>query len=215
LGDGGNYTDDKWLDELIQDKIRQLRDFRVPVMLPAGNDYHRNNSRQGMSYPAIVRECISVSAVYNTNFGSTSYGGGAKAFSTRAGQIAPFAQRLHPSVNKQTHTDIFAPGAPITSSGMKGEHGESTQHGSAQATAVLTGLVLLIQELHQRITGDLPEVDDIVRWLRQSAVTIFDGDDEDDNVENTFQKFLLADATSTLYQVRRELQPRLLERMTY
>jgi hypothetical protein len=58
-------------------------------------------------------------------------------------------------------------------------------------------------------------VDDIVRWLRQSAVTIFDGDDEDDNVENTFQKFLLADATSTLYQVRRELQPRLLERMTY
>jgi hypothetical protein len=57
---------------------------------------------------------------------------------------------------------VFAPGAPVTSSGILGEHGESTQHGTSQTAPVTAGLVLLAQALHQRVTGELPTVDDVV-----------------------------------------------------
>lgn len=208
LGDGTNHaSDDELGDDPIRESIRQLREQRVPVVISAGNDFFGNGSRQGMSYPAIIRECISVGTVYSKAVGPFSYGGGAKAFSTGAGQIAPFSQRLHETVNRPSRTDIFAPGAPLTSSGIDGPEGESTQHGGSQSTGVAAGVILLMQEFHQRSTGELPEVGEIVRWLRQGAVTIFDGDDEDDNVENTYLTYPLVDVTSTLYQMRRELMP--------
>ena len=211
LGDGGNYTSDDFGDDPIRDKIRELRQARVAVVIAAGNDYFTHGSQQGMSYPAIMRECVSVGAVYDAPEGSFSYSSGAKAFSTRAGQITPFSQRLHYSINRYTRTDIFAPGAPVTSSGKNGEHGESTQHGTSQATPVTAGLLLLMQEFYQRATSELPEVDDLVTWLRRGGVTIRDGDDEDDNVEHTTQTFLRADALSALDAIRRELHRKLLE----
>jgi len=87
-----------------------------------------------MDYPAIIRQTVSVGAVYDADEGGFNYASGAKAFSTRAGQITPFSQRLHPTVNRITRTEIIAPGAPVTSSGINGPHGKSVQHGTSQAT---------------------------------------------------------------------------------
>ena len=206
LGDSGNYTDDDFGQNAVRDKVRQLRQEKVAVVIAAGNDYFKHDSQEGMSFPAIIRECVSVGAVYDAAEGSFSYGSGAKAFSTRAGQITPFSQRLHPTVNARTRTDIFAPGAPVTSSGKNGPHGESTQHGTSQATPVTAGLILLMQDFYQRAKGELPEVDDVVKWLRRGGVTIRDGDDEDDNVQHTGKSFIRADALSALDAVRRQLQ---------
>ena len=154
LGDGSNRTsDDNLSNNSIRLKIRSLRKKRVAVTIAAGNDYFKHKSKQGMGYPAIIRECVSVGAVYDAAEGSFSYGSGAKAHSTRAGQITPFSQRLHPVVNRHTRTDIFAPGAPVTSSGIKGPHGESVQHGTSQATPVTAGLILLMQEFYNRTEG--------------------------------------------------------------
>ena len=206
LGDGGNYTSDTFTGKSLKKRIRKLRRVRVPVVIAAGNDYAAHNSQQGMGYPGIIRECVSVGAVYDAAEGGFSYGGGAQAFSTRAGQITPFSQRLHPSVNRVHRTDIFAPGAPITSSGIQGAHGESTQHGTSQATPVTAGLLLLMQEFYVKAMGELPKVDDLVTWLRRGAVAILDGDDEDDNVQHTGLRYLRADALSALDAVRRHLQ---------
>lgn len=210
LGDGGNYTDDDFGSDAIRSRIGQLRQEKVAVCIAAGNDYFKHNSQQGMGYPGIIRECVSVGAVYDAAEGSFSYGSGAKAFSTRAGQITPFSQRLHPTVNSRTRTDVFAPGAPVTSSGIRGPHGESTQHGTSQATPVTAGLIMLMQEFYKRTVGELPEVDDLVNWLRRGGVTIRDGDDEDDNVEHTNLTFIQIDALSALDAVRRHLQKRAL-----
>ncbi len=157
----------------------------MAVVIAAGNDYFSHQSRQGMGFPAIIRECVSVGAVYDAVEGGFRYGSGAVANSSRPGQITPFSQRLHESVNPDTYTDIFAPGAPVTSSGINGPHGESVQHGTSQATPVTAGLILLMQEFYWRATGELPTVDDLILWLRRGGVTIHDGDDEDDNVEHT------------------------------
>lgn len=212
LGDGKNYTSDDHLEnDAVRKLIQELRASRVAVVIAAGNHYFQHNSQQGMSYPAIIRECVSVGAVYDAKEGSFSYGNGAKAFSTRAGQITPFSQRLHKSVNRVTATDIFAPGAPVTSSGIRGEHGESVQQGTSQATPVTVGMILLMQQFYRRITGELPEVADLVKWLQRGGVAIRDGDDEHDNVAHTNQDFIRVDAITSLDTVRRALLKKMLD----
>lgn len=211
LGDSGNYTsDDDLAFDDIRQKIQQLRQARVAVVVAAGNDFFVHNSQQGMSYPAIIRETVSVGAVYDAIEGPFSYGSGAQAFSTRPGQITPFSQRLHPSVNRVTRTDIFAPGAPVTSSGINNDRGESIQHGTSQATPVITGVILLLQQFYLRETSILPTIDNLTLWLRNGGVSINDGDDEDDNVVNTGLNFIRVDALTALDAVRRHLRKQLL-----
>lgn len=213
LGDGGNYTNDTVfaaypVHSAIRAKIRALRQQKVAVVIAAGNDYFKYESKQGMAFPGILRETVSVGALYDADEGAFTYASGAKALATRAGQITPFSQRLHPSTNANTYTDIFAPGAPVTSSGILGEHGESTQHGTSQAAPVVTGIILLMQEFYQHVTGELPGVSDLVTWMRRGGIQIIDGDDENDNVKHTGLSYLRIDAISALDAVRRELHKR-------
>lgn len=206
LGDGGNYLSDApFAGDQLARRIAALREVRVAVVVAAGNDYFTHQSRQGMAYPAIIRQTVSVGAVYDAEEGGFRYGSGAEAFSTRAGQITPFSQRLHQSVNRHTRTEIFAPGAPVTSSGISGAHGESIQHGTSQATPVTAGVILLLQEFYLRHAGELPTVDQLTAWLRRGGVPIRDGDDEDDNVEHTNLTFLRLDAVRALGAAYREL----------
>ncbi len=206
LGDGGNHIDDSSfaLDPLAQ-KIAVLREERVAVVVASGNDYFTHGSKQGMGYPSIIRHTVSVGAVYDGDEGGFQYESGAEARSTRPGQITPFSQRLHPSVNRVTRTDIFAPGAPVTSSGINGPHGESIDHGTSQATPVIAGIILLLQEFYQRHAGELPTVEQLVKWLRSGGLIIRDGDDEDDNVQHTNLTFRRVDAVRALDAARREL----------
>lgn len=215
LGDGGNYVDDD-LDgsDPLADKIAALRDARVAVVVAAGNDYFDHGSKQGMGYPAILRNTVSVGSVYDAEEGGFQYMSGAEAFSTRAGQITPFSQRLHPTVNRVTRTEIFAPGAPVTSSGINGPHGESIQHGTSQATPVTVGIILLLQEFYSRHTGEMPTVDQLTTWLRRGGVPIRDGDDEDDNVQHTNLSFLRTDAVRALTASYRDLLRWYLRRFT-
>jgi subtilisin family serine protease len=206
LGDGANYVDDEpFVASALAKKIVDLREARVAVVVAAGNDYFSHGSKQGMGFPAVVRQTVSVGAVYDAEGGGFGYRSGARSFSTRAGQITPFSQRLHPSVNRATYTDIFAPGAPVTSSGIRGPHGESIQHGTSQAAPVTAGIILLLQEFYRRYAGELPTVKLLINWLRRGGVSIHDGDDEDDNVQHTNLDFRRLDAVHALTAAHREL----------
>lgn len=199
LGDSGNYTNDVGFPgDAIQSRFRTLKGMGVVCCVAAGNDYFRFNSAQGMSYPGIFRETVSVGAVYDFNEGSFTYGSGAAAFSTAPDRITPFSQRLHDSIGREAATDIFAPGAPMTSSGTQNDRGESIMHGTSQATPVVAGVTLLLQHLYFKANGRLPAVDDVIHWLQSSAVQIQDGDDEDDNVRHTNLAFRRIDALAAL-----------------
>lgn len=203
LGADANVTSDDssfWpeVSLRIQQQIQALTERRIAVVMAAGNSYFEFNSAQGMSFPAIVREGISVGAVYDANVGSQGYRSGATASSTDADHLSPFTQRLHPCVNPATCTDIFAPGAPMTSTGILTDQGDATMSGTSQATPTVTGVVLLLQELHQRRTGSLPTVEQLTRWLKDGAVRIVDGDDEKNNVKATGCDFYRVDALNAL-----------------
>jgi V8-like Glu-specific endopeptidase len=208
LGDSRNYRSDDGFDDELAELIGQLKRKCIAVVVAAGNDFFRHQSMQGMSYPAILRDTISVGAVYDANEGPFTYESGAQAFSTGPDRITPFTQRLHRSASAQTFTNIFAPGAPVTSSGIDSDRGESTQHGTSQATPVATGVVLLLQSFFKSMTGVLPEVDDLVGWLESDAVAIVDGDDENDNVRNTNLTFLRVDCVAALTAAKRHVERR-------
>jgi subtilisin family serine protease len=207
LSDSGNYTDDSsFSGNKIQLKIQALRNQNVAVVVAAGNRFYSKQSQQGMAYPAIIREAISVGAVYDAREGSFSYEDGALTDESAPDRITPFSQRLHETTNSSTRTDIFAPGAPITSSGISNDQGESVQQGTSQATPVVVGVILLLQEYHLRLTNSLPSIDDIEAYLRAGGVVINDGDDELDNVVNTGLNFIRVDVMGALENVTRRLQ---------
>ena len=190
----------------IRQKIQQLAANRVAVVAPVGNDYFTHNSQQGMAFPSIIRECISVGAVYMVDGGNFTYGSGARVDLVKPGQITPFSQRLQSGANDEEYITIFAPGAPMTSSGLGNAQASSTQHGTTQAAAAVSGLILLLQEFYTRRQNKLPTVEQIVVWLQAGGVPIFDGDFGRDNVQHTNLTFLRIDALSALDAARRELQ---------
>jgi subtilisin family serine protease len=199
LGASDNLSSDDGLsNDGIGARLKALNDAGVVCCVAAGNDYFAHASTQGMSYPAIFRQTFSVGAVYDSDQGSFSYQSGASAFATAADRITPFSQRLHEKVGGECATDIFAPGAPVTSSGIASDSGSSIQHGTSQATPVIAGVVALLQSYHLRATGRLPAVADVRRWLLQGAVVINDGDDEQDNVLHTGLAFRRVDAMASL-----------------
>jgi len=203
LGDGQNYT--SYPSDAFRTKLQTLRNAGVALCAASGNDYLGFNSAQGMGYPAIFSETVSVGAVYDANVGAVTYGDGSAAFSTAADRICPFSQRLHSNVSTANRTDIFAPGGAITSAGITSDTSSSTLHGTSQAAPVVAGVVLLMQDYYQRETGALPTVTQIETWLRAGAVSINDGDDENDNVANTGLNFLRVDALAALQAAEQEI----------
>jgi hypothetical protein len=158
-----------------------------------------------MGYPAVFRNTVSAGAVFDGNRGGFNYHSGAKAFSTGPSRITPFSQRLHSSVGGENATDIFAPGAPMTSSGITGDNASAVMQGTSQAAPVTAGVILLLQEYHLRLRGSLPTVDRLEAWIKAGAAAITDGDDEDDNVANTGLGFLRLDAVGALEAMQREV----------
>jgi hypothetical protein len=121
-----------------------------------------------MAYPAILSETVSVGAVYDADGGEVTYNDGAKALSRKPGHFTPFTQRLSDGTGGALRMDVFAPGAPITSTGLNNpKTGMSTQHGTSQASPVTSGVILSMQQWYTKTHGGrLPSVDEIETWLR-------------------------------------------------
>lgn len=205
LGNGANYQDPSQAPDPagLRAKIQQLRSLNIAVVVSAGNGFFQFNSAQGMESPAIFPETVSVSGVYDSNVGRDEVSGGI-AKTTGPNRILAYGQRLHETTNATSRTDIFAPGALLTSTGASGNQASSTFHGTSEAAPMVSGLLLLLQE-KARSLGVVPSVDQLETWLRAGALPITDGDDEDDNVNNTGKVFLRADAVGALQSMVSDL----------
>lgn len=196
LGNGRNHTSMSGFEkDEVADLLRKARHAGIAVVAAAGNAY-RSFQTEGMGYPAIVPETISVGAVYDADGGEVTYGDGAKALIRKPGHVTPFTQRFSTETGGGLRTDILAPGTPITSTGLKDpQKGISTQHGTSQASPVTSGVILLMQQWHSRQhAGRLPTVDQIEDWLRQCAKNESDADEEQTNVKPTRKSYRILNA---------------------
>jgi subtilisin family serine protease len=206
IGAFRNFTDDNTLatsvgsvGPQIRERFQQLRKRNIAVVVAAGNAYGVDQ-KPGMDFPGICRETVSAGAVFDAAGGALPpFKPNAIAKSRKAGQITPFSQRLHESVNAALRTDIFAPGSPITSTGLGAKDAQSTQNGTSQATPITAGVIALMQQLFRtKHPGALPTVDNLEKWLREGSEEELDGDNEDDNVAHTDKKYRRIDALKAL-----------------
>lgn len=189
IADETNQREDHGFDPrgdsvMIREQIRRLREVRIPVVVSAGNAYFQHG-QQGMGFPAICRETISVGASYDDRDRPEQlphdYRTGARVSRFIPDRLTPFSQRLHPTVvgALECQTDIFAPGSPIESTGISTDVASAWHDGTSQACPVAAGVILLMQELYQQqMKGvedpPLPRVEDLEFWLRGSGVRLGD-----------------------------------------
>jgi subtilisin-like proprotein convertase family protein len=184
LGDSGNYNVSNSLYGL-GDELAALNAENVIVVSAAGNGYFENQT-QGVSYPASDPNSLAVSAVWDGNDGGPiNWADGATDNSTGADRITSFSQR------STTMTSVFAPGAFITGANQSG--GTVTEAGTSQASPHIAGIATLAQQLATQVLGRRLSMSEFTSLLNSTGVTIFDGDDEDDNVTNTQQSYRRVD----------------------
>ena len=190
LSDGGNYNTPQTLYDL-SDELLRLSNLGVIVVSASGNDFFNFGSAQGVAYPSADPNSLSIGAVFDANVGNNFSGRGSVANTSAADRIAPFSQR------DQTQTTVFAPGAQITGAGLNDTPGTpgftSTLSGTSMAAPHVAGMAVLaqqlaVQELDRRLTPT-----EFRNFLRETGVTINDGDDENDNVTNTGLDFRRVD----------------------
>lgn len=169
----------------IGDELAALADLDVITVSASGNDFYGFDSEQGVSYPSVDPNSLSVGATFDRNAGSMSWGDGSTAYASGADRIVPFSQR------HDTLTSIFAPGAPITGAGADG--GLVTMTGTSQASPHIAGIAVLAQQLAQQTLGHRLSLTEFGDLLVSSGITINDGDDENDNIKNTGLDFKRVD----------------------
>lgn len=190
LGDGMRYSSPT-TNPMISDELATLANLGVIVVAAAGNSFYDFNSQQGLSYPAADPNVISVGAVYGNTGSAFTYADGAQGTSI-AGAITPFTQRA-------PWLDIMAPGAPITGPAASGT-GTVTMHGTSQASPIVAGAAVLVQQLAMNLLGRRLNLDEFRQLIQSNSGTVWDGAGgpagdpaETDNVNNTNASYRLLD----------------------
>lgn len=207
LGTESNLSEFTETSDPFFKAIEQLKLRNICVVVAAGNEYGIYQ-KAGMSYPAIIPDTISVGAIYDRDVGPQSYGGlkATNAFITNPGQVTPFSQRLIGATGDNAgrySTDVFAPGAPIVSTGISKPDAKSSMNGTSQATPITSGVIVMAQQHYLEKTGKLPTVNQVEEWIRNSSLTANDEDPGGklDDVVNTNGEYRILDALALLDEI--------------
>jgi len=183
LGQGDNVNVPT--SSVYASQIATLAANNTAVVVASGNSYYSYQT-QGVSSPSADPNAWSVGAVWDRSAGGWSWSSGAIDFSSGPDQIVSFSQR------SGSMTTILAPGGQITGANQFG--GTNTMSGTSQAAPHIAGLVADMQQLSLQVSGKLLPLAQLKQTMIASAVSIFDGDNENDNVVNTFTTYKRVDA---------------------
>jgi hypothetical protein len=139
--------------------INALRQRGTLVFASSGN----NEASRAQAAPACVANVVSVGAVYDANLGPQSFSGVCADPSTQPDQVTCFS-------NSDTQTDLFAPGAITTSTGLGG--GTSDYLGTSQASPLAAACAADILQAYPGTTPDKLEA-----ALKQSPTWVTDPKD--------------------------------------
>ena len=184
----------------VREIIQELEQNGITIVSAAGNSYftnHLNNElRENLMSPAIASS-LAVGAVWKDNsLTNVQTSGGSIDFTTGADRITAFSQRL------STYDGmLFAPGAMIPST-VPG-NGIGSKAGTSMASPMVAGAVALLQDAALTFGGRLLSTREVADILDRTAVQVFDGDDENNNVTATMKSYKRMDIYSAVQQVER------------
>ncbi|MGK7956590.1 MAG: S8 family serine peptidase [Crocosphaera sp.] len=205
FGDGfkNNHTEPQVLSP-YGDELERLANLGVILVSTTGNNFNTHKSVQGEGHPGAHPDVLSVGSVFDSIIVNDkgqpvriTYTNdfppdvppnervASMAFSTDKDRIVPSSQR------HGTMTTIFAPGSEITAADVGG--GVRVSDGTSQAAPHIAGIAALAQQLAMQELGRKLTPTEFADLLRDTGVTITDGDDEDDNVINTGLDFKRVD----------------------
>jgi subtilisin family serine protease len=156
IADGSNYSmdwfsNDGWVGQRLAGLIQQLNTLNIPVVTAAGNDF---TGQQGMAFPAILPETLSVTATDASD------------------HLVSDAQRLGTAIGGASATKLAAPGAGLTA--PEGDTSSTTVDGTSFAAPLVSGSILLLQQIYQQRFGQLPSVSQLENWLQNGSDHIND-----------------------------------------
>jgi type VI secretion system secreted protein VgrG len=156
LSDGGNYAQnwfaqDGGVGEQITNLIGQLESLNIPVVSASGNSF---TGQQGEGFTSIVSGVISVTATDTSD------------------HLLPDSQRLGAVAGMGTMTDLAAPGEGMVA--PTGDNDYSSVEGTSFATPLVTGAVVLLQQIYRARFGTLPTVGQVTQWLEKGSDPIYD-----------------------------------------
>lgn len=203
LGSGFYTSESELRGDILADDIQRLEAAGVTVVSAAGNHYFTNSgkSNQANLVSPAISSTIAVGAVWQDDaIPQYEWSQGGIDYSTGADRIASFSQRL------DAPNMIFAPGAIITSTVPGAKIGKGA--GTSQAAPHIAGAVALLQEASLQFSGRLLAPEEVSEILRTTADTIIDGDDEDDNVSNTYTAYPRVNIYNAVSEVKRRSERR-------
>ena len=156
LSDGRNYAQNWFANgggpaQQITDLIGRLTAMNIPTVAATGNSF--DGKAQGEGFAAIVNGTISVTATDLSD------------------HLLSNAQRLGTAIGGASATTIAAPGVGTAPSG---DSGTASVEGTSFATPLVTGAVVLLQQIYQSRFGTLPSIDQLKSWLQQGADPVYD-----------------------------------------
>lgn len=155
--------------------IKELASRGVVVCAPTGSNFAKF-AREGVGFPAIIPETISVGAMSDVDFSPDKDNRAlftvvdAKIFEAKRGQITPFTQRLSSQVGGESVTDIFAPGLSVVSSGGSNLENDADNNvivlsGTSPACGFAAATVALLQQRAIVATDKYGDMEGERNWL--------------------------------------------------
>jgi len=198
LGSGFYTSASQVSGDAVVRQIRLLEGAGITVVSSGGNSY-KNHEFPNFASPGVA-STLAVGAVWQDGlYRGVRWGDGAIDLTTGPDRLTSFSQRL------DAPNAIFAPGAIIRSTIPGG--GLDEMGGTSQAAPMVAGAVAILQEAAQRFAGRLLTPAEVVTTLRSSADSIFDGDDENDNVQNTNRSYLRLNIYRAVTALRERFAP--------